>query len=214
MNLTKYPQSCILVESGGTKILIDPSTVQYDEKFLKIWKTADAVLVTHRHSDHIYAEILKDFKVLIYSTAEVQKFYPNLKIKVIKEKDIFNIGKLNVQVVKAIHGFIAADGEVLENVGFIVDDGKTKLYVTSDTIRYNGIEKNKADVLFADVTAFDASMNLWGAGQTLKEVGARLLVVAHQEGGRMLYEKAQIEKYLTEQGIKFVIPSVGDTLDI
>lgn len=158
MKIKKFPQSCILVESNGTRLLIDPSSVKYDEKFLKDWQNADVILITHRHSDHINPSAVKQLNLPTYSTKEVSAHNPDLDIKLIKEGDTFNVGKLKVEVVKAVHGFMSAEGEIMENVGFIIDDKKTRLYVTSDTIRFNN--DYKADVLFADVTAFDASMNL------------------------------------------------------
>ena len=212
MKITKYPQSCILVENKKTKLLIDPGTVKFDEKFLKNWKKVDAILVTHRHSDHINATVLEKLNVPIYSTKEVSKFYPNLKINIIKEKDVFTLGDFEIEVVKAIHGYMLPAGEIKENVGFVLNDGKKKLYVTSDTIRFkNNI---KADVMFADVTAFDASMNLWGAVTTMKEVEANLLIVAHQDAGQMMYEKEQIEKYLTSQNVIYIIPEILETFKI
>jgi len=212
MKITKFPQSCILVESKKTKILIDPGTVKYDEKFFKIWKKADAVLVTHRHSDHINAAVLEKLNVPIYSTKEVSKFYPNLKINIVKQKDNIVIGSMNVEVVKAVHGYMLPKGEVKENVGFILNNGSKKLYVTSDTIRFKN--DYKADVIFADVTAFDASMNLWGAVTTMKDVGANLLIVAHQDAGQMMYDKQQIEKYLSDQNINYIIPEILETFKI
>ena len=212
MKITKFPQSCILVESKKTKILIDPGTVKYDEKFFKIWKKADAVLVTHRHSDHINAAVLEKLNVPIYSTKEVSKFYPNLKINIVKQKDNIVIGSMNVEVVKAVHGYMLPKGEVKENVGFILNNGSKKLYVTSDTIRFKN--DYKADVIFADVTAFDASMNLWGAVTTMKDVGANMLIVAHQDAGQMMYDKQQIEKYLSDQNINYIIPEILETFKI
>lgn len=212
MKITKFPQSCILVESRKTKLLIDPGTVKFDEKFLKSWKKADAILVTHRHSDHINAVALEKLNVPIYSTKEVAKFYSNLKINIIKNKDNFSIGNINIEVVKAIHGYVLPKGEVKENVGFILDDGNKKLYVTSDTIRFKN--NYKADVMFADVTAFDASMNLWGAVTTMKDVSANLLIVAHQDAGQMMYERKQIETYLAEQNINFIVPEILESFEI
>lgn len=212
MKIKKFPQSCILIESNKTKILVDPGSVKYDEKFLKDWKSADAILVTHRHSDHINASAVKALGLPVYSTKEVASYNPDLSINLIKEGDTFKIGKVKIEVVKAIHGYMAPGGEVLENVGFMIDDGKTKLYVTSDTIRFPN--NFKADVVFADVTAFDASMNLWGAAQTSRETEAKLLIVAHQEGGKMLYDKKQIEDYLTQEKVNFIIPEIGQEFEI
>ncbi len=212
MKITKFPQSCILIETKGIKILIDPGKVKYMDSFLDYWKTADAILVTHRHGDHFNIDAMKQLSCPIYSTSEVQSFAPDLKINIIKEKDIFNIGKIKIEVVKAIHGFMLPAGEIKENVGYIIDDGKIRLYVSSDTIRFKN--ECKADVMFADITAFDASMNLWGATATFNEIGANLLIVAHQDDGKMMYEKKQIEDYLKSQNIKFVIPEILQTLEI
>ena len=33
MKITKYPQSCLLIESKGKKILIDPGTLKYKEEY-------------------------------------------------------------------------------------------------------------------------------------------------------------------------------------
>ncbi len=212
MKLKKFPQSCILVKANGTTLLIDPGCVKYDESFLKDWKKADAILVTHRHSDHINAPVLKSLGLPVYTTKEVSSKNPELKVNIIKEKDCFKVGKLKIDVVKAVHGFISAEGDILENVGFIIDDGKTKLYVTSDTIRFKN--DYKADVLFADVTAFDASMNLWGASQTAKDVGAKLLVVAHQDSGKAMYSKSEIEEFLKQANVNFIIPEICEEFEI
>jgi Predicted Zn-dependent hydrolases of the beta-lactamase fold len=212
MKIKKFPQSCILIEVDGVKILIDPGVVKFEEEFLKDWQTADAVLVTHRHRDHFNADALQKLNIPIYSTSEIKQHNPNLNIEIIKQGDEFKIGNVKIEVVKAIHGFITSEGEVFENVGYIIDDGKVRFYITSDTIRFNN--NFKVDILFANITAFDASMNLWGAVQTTKDTEAKLLIVAHQDDGRMLYEKEKIEQYLIEQEVNFIIPDVWGEFEI
>lgn len=212
MKITKYPQSCIMVESLGTKILIDPGKTKFEEKFLKDWAKADAILVTHGHGDHYNKDEIKKLDIPIYSTKEVQESDLSIKIHTIKQGDEFLLGKIKVEVVKAIHGYMLPAGEIKENVGFVLDDGKTRLYVTSDSIRFK--TDIKADVMFADITAFDASMNLWGATATMNDVGARLLIVAHQDEGKMLYDKSLINDYLTSQNINFIVPPIGQIFEI
>ncbi len=214
MKITKFPQSCILIQNpAGNKLLIDPSKVKFDNKFLDYWKTANAILITHRHGDHCYAEILEKLNIPIYSTQEVADFYPNLRVNIIKEGDNLNICGFHVRVVKAVHGYMLPAGEIKENVGFIIDySNNKKLYITSDTIRFKN--DYKANTIFADIAAFDASMNLWGAVATMKEVGADYMIVAHQDDGKMMYSKAQIEDYLNSQNVNFIMPEILETFEI
>ena len=74
MKITKFPQSCILVESKKTKILIDPSSVKYDEKFknlmvesykLKALKCAHAGEYEISKQKKVVKNIKKDINKLI-----------------------------------------------------------------------------------------------------------------------------------------------------
>lgn len=49
MKITKYPQSCLLVETKGKKILIDPGTLKYKEEYFDVWNNVDIILITHKH---------------------------------------------------------------------------------------------------------------------------------------------------------------------
>ena len=89
MKITKYPQSCLLVETKGKKILIDPGTLKYKEEYFDVWNNVDIILITHKHADHCNTEILERISnsIKIYSTKEVQDANKNLNINVIKEND-------------------------------------------------------------------------------------------------------------------------------
>lgn len=53
MRVTKYPQSCMIVEhDDGGRLLIDPGYVAMDAVTFDDFGTVDAVLFTHRHADH------------------------------------------------------------------------------------------------------------------------------------------------------------------
>lgn len=55
MKITHLGHSCVLVESGGTRILIDPGA--FTKGFEEL-TDLDAVLVTHQHQDHLDVERL------------------------------------------------------------------------------------------------------------------------------------------------------------
>jgi L-ascorbate metabolism protein UlaG (beta-lactamase superfamily) len=74
MKITKYPQSCLVVDNGDGRLLIDPGYLVLDRYGLTDLGTVDAVLYTHRHVDHFDPKILDDLRaaaVPIYANADV-----------------------------------------------------------------------------------------------------------------------------------------------
>ena len=59
MKITKYPQSCLLIETKGKKILVDPGDTDYKEEYFAAWNSSDLILITHKHSDHCYTPIIE-----------------------------------------------------------------------------------------------------------------------------------------------------------
>ena len=75
MKITKFNQSCLLVETNNKKILIDPGNIGYEVSLLNEWKDIDYILITHRHGDHCNVDaintIVKRDNAKIYTTKEV-----------------------------------------------------------------------------------------------------------------------------------------------
>ncbi len=217
MKLTKFPQSCALLESNsGTKILIDPGSIDFEEKFLNSWNKADAIFVTHKHSDHFNKEFLGNTSIKIYSTKEVQNCFADIKINDIKVGDKVVIGDMEIEVVKAIHGFLPkmkTGGEVLENVGYIVRADGTSIYITSDTICFNN--DYKADFLFAPVTGHGIAMSAYETSFYTKMVGAKLLIVCHLDNTKLFPKNLEyLDAQMKEQGIEYVLLDYGQTIDL
>ena len=63
MKITKYHQSCLMIETNNKRILIDAGSLKYQDKFLEEWRKADIILITHKHGDHIKSEVLKDINI-------------------------------------------------------------------------------------------------------------------------------------------------------
>ncbi len=208
MKITKFPQSCLLVETKGKKILVDPGNLKYKEEYLNAWSEAEIILVTHKHPDHCHAEVLEKLnsKIKIYSSEEVQKTYPNLKINVVKAGDEIELDDIKIEVVHAIHGYqplLKGDKEIHENVGYIIDDGKNRLYATSDTICFRN--DYQADILCIPVTGHGLTMSAFEAALYSKEVGAVLTLPIHMDNPAfppdLEYIKEMFEKYEAEYEI-------------
>lgn len=208
MKIIKFPQSCLLLETKGKKILIDPGTLKYKEEYFDIWNNVDIILITHKHPDHCNTEILGKINrnIKIYSTQEVQDANKSLDINIIKENDIFKLENITIEVVHAIHGYqplLKGDKEIHENVGYIVDDGENRLYTTSDTICFKN--EYKADILCIPVTGYGLTMSAFEASLYAKEVGATLTIPIHMDNPAFPpnfdFIKTMFEKYEVEYEI-------------
>jgi len=184
MKIIKYPQSCLLIETKGKKILVDPGVLKYKDEYFEVWNSVDVILITHKHPDHCNTSVLEKISnnIQIYSTNEVKSANPILDINIIKENEFINLGDLRIEVVNAIHGYqplLKGDKEIYENVGYIIDDGNNRLYITSDTICFKN--NYKADILCIPVTGYGLTMSAFEASLYSKEVEAKIVLPIHMD---------------------------------
>lgn len=217
MKITKYPQSCLLVETKGKKILIDPGTLKYKEEYFDVWNNVDIILITHKHADHCNTEILERISnsIKIYSTKEVQDANKNLNINVIKENDIIELENIKVEVVNAIHGYqplLKGEKEVNENVGYIIDDGENRLYTTSDTICFKN--EYKADILCIPVTGYGLTMSAFEASLYSKEVGATLTIPIHMDNPAFPPDYKFIEEMFNKHEVEYEILENEESIEV
>lgn len=188
MKITKFNQSCLLISTNNKRILIDPGMIGYNDELLNNhWLDIDIILVTHKHADHCNSEainkIIKRDNAKLYVTNEIQNEYKfNQKI-IVKEEDIINIDDIKIEVVHAIHGYLTGFAErnanILENVGYIIDDGKTRFYTTSDTINF--YNKIKCDVIAMPFNGNGLTMGLIDGSDFIKAINPRIVLPIHME---------------------------------
>ena len=215
MKIIKYPQSCLMVETKGKKILVDAGGLKYQTHFLEEWKTADIILITHKHGDHIKSDVLKDINIPIYSTQEVQDTYTEIKFNIVKENDILDFDSIKIEVVKAIHGYnplLKNGGQVFENVGYIIDDGSRRLYTTSDTICFNN--DYKADVVALPVTAHGLTMSAFEASLFSKELGAKLVLPIHMDNEKYPTDVNYMKENFDKFGINYKVLEIEESIEI
>lgn len=217
MKITKYPQSCLLVETKGKKILIDPGTLKYKEEYFNVWNSVDIILITHKHIDHCNTEILEKINdnIKIYSTQEVQDANKTLNINIIKENDIIELDDIKVEVVHAVHGYqplLKGGKEIYENVGYIIDDGENRLYTTSDTICFKN--DYKADILCVPVTGYGLTMSAFEAALYAKEVGATLTIPIHMDNPAFPPDYKFIEEMFNKYEVEYEILENEESIEV
>lgn len=218
MKITKFAQSCILIETNGKRILIDPGIISYDESLPTAgWNDIDVLLVTHKHADHFnepaIKEIVKNPKTKLYSSSEVAQTFPEIDIKVVKRGDVINADGFTVAVTKAVHGYLPylkGDNEITENVGYIIETEGKKVYVTSDTLCFKN--DYKCDVLFLPVSGCGLVMGTFEASLFAKETGASLVVPTHMDNPRFPVEMSEIEKNFVE--INYKVLEIKESIEV
>ena len=98
MKITKYNQSCLLVETNNKRILFDPGTFGYVDSLLDEWVNIDYILVTHKHVDHCNEnainEIIKRDNAKLYTTKEVADSFNLINPIIVKQDDVIDLGDI------------------------------------------------------------------------------------------------------------------------
>jgi L-ascorbate metabolism protein UlaG (beta-lactamase superfamily) len=100
MKVTRYFQSCLLVEEGDARILIDPSGQEKGRmgEFGKL----DAVIYTHEHGDHFDADMAKTFVeqgiAPVYANASTAKLIEASKTEVADGQE-FEVNGLKIKAI-------------------------------------------------------------------------------------------------------------------
>ena len=171
MRLTKFGHACVRVEHDGVVVVIDPGAFTSPEAV----DGADAVLVTHEHPDHLYADHLRRADAPIWTIEAVKASLPDelqSQVNVVHPQDTFDVG-FDVTVVGELHAVIHPDYDRFDNSGFVLESGGTSVYHPGDALTAPG---RAVDVLLAPVSA--APMSLAIHDRVYSDIGLDM-VAAH-----------------------------------
>lgn len=157
----------VLVQTNNTKILIDLgiSKSYAEEKLSEINvdpKEIKAILITHTHSDHIQGlkVFLKKFHPTIYVNKILKELldeYIDYDNYYIYDKSNFDIGDINIDVIKTSH-------DAKGSVGFILSSNNKSMVYITDTgyINERYFDKLKGHNLYIMESNHDAEMLMNG----------------------------------------------------
>lgn len=224
MQITKYNQSCLLVETRDKRILIDPSNIDYDdEMFNNEWVNIDAILVTHRHLDHCYSDVIKRIikrdNCKVYTSSEVDNYNHFDNTVVVKKDDNLNLfDNIKLYVTFANHGYLTgmreSNNEIFENIGFIIDDGDVRLYTTSDTINF--YNDYKCDVLCMPFNGNGLTMGIIDGITFAKKINPKLLIPVHMQHPKRIMNPdiSFLKQELDNNLINYKFMDIGEKIEI
>jgi L-ascorbate metabolism protein UlaG (beta-lactamase superfamily) len=205
MKVTRYFQSCLLIEDGNARILVDPSGQEKDR--LGDFGKLDAVFYTHEHMDHFDAEVAQNFVeqgiAPIYVNASTAKQIKASKTNV-NDGQEFDINGMKVKSIELPHCLMIDGSTSVQNTGYLFND---KLFHPGDGKELEGLSVDTLAVPLngPDISPHDAFM--FG-----KQVNAENLIPIHYDflGGNPDFFASAAEK----AGMKTHALKLGQSVEI
>ncbi|MBE5039090.1 MBL fold metallo-hydrolase [Ructibacterium gallinarum] len=196
MQIIWIGQAGLLIDTGKIKIMVDP---YLSDSVVKVhpqnWRRVpvkealfkeqlDVIVLTHDHIDHLDPETLPRFlnakKTLTvlapyHAWQKAREFGGNHNYVMFNRGTVWTQDGVTFTAVKAEHSDLTA-------IGFILDDGREKLYITGDTLYNREIFKDlpaNIDVVFLPINGVGNNMNLADAKRFAKKTGAKWAVPIH-----------------------------------
>lgn len=160
--VTKYPQSCLLLEKGSRRLLIDPGSFVSQK-----YKPADllpieGILITHEHPDHADPNLIKqlvgDNDIPVIGNQSTKDLLGDVVTNLIVDEEELEVAGFRVMAHELPHMPLLDGSAGPQNTGYVIDgvffhpgDGKdlANLTVNSAAIPIAG-----PDMSFRDSTNF------------------------------------------------------------
>ena len=123
MKVTKYPQSCLVLEHEDTRLLIDPGNLAMDAYNLEDFGDLDAVLYTHRHADHFdqrHVDAIHDRGIEMIANADVCGLLDG-RAREVADGDRFEVAGLEVSAHDLPHVEMVDGSAGPPNTGYVVE---------------------------------------------------------------------------------------------
>ncbi len=175
MKVTKYPQSCLLLEKEGKRVVIDPGiafTAKYAVSDLGV---IDAVLYTHQHADHFDNAIVEQLKtsgVALYANADVVALIGEGATQV-NSGDLFILAGFEILPHDLPHAVMPDGSEGPHNTGYIIDGN---FFHPGDGTETTGVS---VETIAAPILS--PSTSFYQANQLAQMVGAKRLIPIHND---------------------------------
>jgi len=237
VRITLVRSATIIVELAGRRILVDPMlddvgarppiegtrnqvanpTVPLPFPAEEVVRGVDAVIVTHRHRDHLdtRGEELLPSDVPVYCQPEDEEALRDLGVDVRSVDDAVEWDGLRIARTPARHG-AGRMAELLAPVsGFVLND----LYLAGDTVWYEGVEETiarhrpRVAVVNAGGAEFTEGGLIVMGTDDVREVVARVptVVAVHLEAlNHCFLTRAELRRSIPE----VLVPEDGETLEV
>jgi len=202
MKITRYFQSCLLVEENGVRILFDPSGHEAvdSDKFGRL----DAVVYTHEHGDHFDADLaakLAGQGTAVYANASTAAQI-STKPNVVSDGQEFAVGSVKIKAIELPHCLMWHGEPGPQNTGYLVND---RLFNPGDGVQPRGVT---AELLALPITGPDISLK--DAIDFAHQLESKTVIPVHYD---YIGTKPEVFAHVAK-GLEVKIIANGETLEI
>lgn len=166
MKITKYPQSNLIVEENGKRLMIDPGIFTFEKFSAEEMGSLDAILITHQHPDHFDPNHIAHFSALpIYANADVATLAADsgIKIREVENGVSFEVEGFQITPVDLPHCKMIDGSDGPPNTGYVINE---TFFHPGDGIELNGLEVNSAGIPITGPTINNE--RAWSLAKALK----------------------------------------------
>jgi len=226
MKLTYYGHACFAVEAGGKTLLFDPfispNPLAKEIDLKRV--TADFILVSHGHGDHVadVVEIANRTGATVIAPFEVGTWFEGKEVKNVQAMNHGGAAKMpfgRVKLTGAIHSSSMPDGSYGGNpCGFVVETADGNFYYSGDTALTMDMKLvgEGTKLRFAVFPIGDFfTMGIDDALRAAEFVGVNQFVGVHYNTFPPIkINREAALKAARNAGKELLLPAIGDSLDL
>ena len=226
MKFTYYGHACFAVDAGGKRLLFDPFitpnplAAKIDLKKI----TADFILVSHGHGDHVadVVGLARQTGAKLIAPYEVGSWFENQGVENVQAMNHGGAATTSfgsVKLTAAIHSSSMPDGSYGGNpAGFVVETKDGNFYYSGDTALTSDMKliADETELRFAVLPIGDFfTMGIKDAVRAADFVGANKIVGVHYDTFPPIkLDRAAAMKLASAAGKELLLPQIGETIDL
>ncbi|HEX4439777.1 MAG TPA: MBL fold metallo-hydrolase [Thermoanaerobaculia bacterium] len=220
MRIAKFIHSCLLVENGEDRILLDPGTYTFAENAVPI-ETFDriaAIVITHRHADHVDAAAVKRIvgrspSAAVLANADVCALLKESGVSAETfEEGTRRVGGTTLRAIRAEHAALL-NAVPPPNVAYVVEE---KLLHPGDSFA-RGLDACRGIPLLALPITAPWTSEI-GAGEFAERVAPKAAIPIHDGYVKEPFVRMRHDnwaKHFTAKGVAFrSLLAPGDAIEI
>ena len=215
MRITKYPQSCFLLEYNGLTILIDPGKYCYEAGFMaRDWPKIDVLLLTHIHSDHTLPEAVQEIDgkshPVILTNQEVARMLSEYSVhaEVLKAGSQREVKGIEVVGVWQLHGDLPSKMPKPEVIGFLIDHA---FYHPGDTVATDN--PPHAGVVAVPMCG-QVTMDPTQAAEWIRRIEPKVAVPMHYHNPKYITDPQLFVQAMEGSGIAIQVLNGGESIEV